>query len=69
MEEMCFENSTASVKGYLVTDLESGLPYAVKVCVYVCVHVCYVCACVCVSVCVSVWNILIFCMQSNYTSK
>ena len=34
---MSIEDSTASINGYLMTDLESGVPYAVKVCVYVCV--------------------------------
>ena len=31
LENACFENSTASVKGYLVTDLDCGVPYAIKV--------------------------------------
>lgn len=31
LENTCFENSTASVKGYLVTDLDFGVPCAIKV--------------------------------------
>ena len=31
MEEMCFDNGVASIKGYLVTDLQRGMPYAIKV--------------------------------------
>ena len=31
MEEICFDNSVASIKGYLVTDLQRGVPYAIKV--------------------------------------
>ena len=42
IEEMSIEDSTASINGYLMTDLESGVPYAVEVCVYVCVCVCVI---------------------------
>ena len=31
MEEICFDNNVASIKGYLVTDLQRGVPYAIKV--------------------------------------
>lgn len=41
LEDTCFENSTASIRGYLVTNLESGMPYAIKVCV--CMYSVYVC--------------------------
>ena len=41
IEEMSIEDDTASINGYLMTDLESGVPYAVKVCVYVCMCVCH----------------------------